>query len=311
MDEGAKKVQESFDRQRKEVRAEQRKKNAKGLFVGLIWLFCLFIYSSGAIEFFGEGLFTGAVILFGVMVSIIILNKFEKVKLIENYKKILIAINPVIPHFSSECLEMIKVKEKIFWPEINESYLLEENINFIIQINGKTRKIIETKKNIVSDEEEEKNDIKSVKEEKSSNATNKNSIENNINVEARTWIKKDGSEVVFNLDNNVNLVDIKPGNLYGTLIYKDKQVLVIICKKTDKPINTSNLGEFETYNKDKIVRDLNYIYQLKRVWPTEDAYVSQFNSDAEPTTEMFTKNDKIRKKGIRVYLRIFIFIKFY
>jgi hypothetical protein len=78
MDEGAKKVQESFDRQRKEVRAEQRKKNAKGLFVGLIWLFCLFIYSSGAIEFFGEGLFTGAVILFGVMVSIIILNKFEK-----------------------------------------------------------------------------------------------------------------------------------------------------------------------------------------------------------------------------------------
>jgi len=78
----------------------------------------------------------------------IILNKFEKVKLIENYKKILIAINPVIPHFSSECLEMIKVKEKIFWPEINESYLLEENINFIIQINGKTRKIIETKKDI-------------------------------------------------------------------------------------------------------------------------------------------------------------------
>ena len=40
-------------------------------------------------------------------------TKYEKVKLIENYKKILIAINPVIPHFSSECLEMIKVKEKI------------------------------------------------------------------------------------------------------------------------------------------------------------------------------------------------------
>ena len=35
----------------------------------------------------------------------IILNKIEKRQLIENYKKILIAINPVIPHFSNECME--------------------------------------------------------------------------------------------------------------------------------------------------------------------------------------------------------------
>ena len=40
----------------------------------------------------------------------IILNKIEKDKLVENYKKILIVINPIIPHFSNECLEMINMK---------------------------------------------------------------------------------------------------------------------------------------------------------------------------------------------------------
>ena len=76
----------------------------------------------------------------------IILNKIEKKKLVENYKKILVSINPIIPHFSNECLEMINVKEKILWPEIDEKFLLEDHIKFIIQFNGKTRKIINSKK---------------------------------------------------------------------------------------------------------------------------------------------------------------------
>ena len=76
----------------------------------------------------------------------VIVNKIEKKKLIENYKKILIAINPVIPHFSSECMEMINVKEKILWPKVDEKFLLEDNVKFIIQFNGKTRKIIVSKK---------------------------------------------------------------------------------------------------------------------------------------------------------------------
>ena len=76
----------------------------------------------------------------------IISNKIEKTKLVENYKKILIAINPVIPHFSSECLEMLKIEEKLLWPKVDEKFLLEDNIKFIVQFNGKTRKIIETKK---------------------------------------------------------------------------------------------------------------------------------------------------------------------
>ena len=81
----------------------------------------------------------------------IIFNKIEKKKLIENYKKILIAINPILPHFSSECIEMLNIKEKISWPEVDEIFLIEENIKYIIQINGKTRKVIETKKDISED----------------------------------------------------------------------------------------------------------------------------------------------------------------
>ena len=76
----------------------------------------------------------------------VILNKIEKEKLIENYKKILITISPVIPHFSSECMKMLNINEKMLWPKVNEKFLLEENIKFIIQINGKTKKIIISKK---------------------------------------------------------------------------------------------------------------------------------------------------------------------
>jgi leucyl-tRNA synthetase len=81
----------------------------------------------------------------------IILNKIEKEKLVENYKKILIAMNPVMPHFSNECMKMLNIDEKMLWPEVNEEFLLEENIKFIIQINGKTKKIIVSKKNTSED----------------------------------------------------------------------------------------------------------------------------------------------------------------
>ena len=81
----------------------------------------------------------------------VILNKIDKEKLVENYKKILIAMSPVIPHFSSECMKMLNIDEKMLWPKVNEKFLLEENIKFIIQINGKTKKIIVSKKDISED----------------------------------------------------------------------------------------------------------------------------------------------------------------
>jgi leucyl-tRNA synthetase len=41
---------------------------------------------------------------------------------------------------------MLNINEKMLWPKIDEKFLLEENIKFIVQINGKTRKIIISKK---------------------------------------------------------------------------------------------------------------------------------------------------------------------
>jgi leucyl-tRNA synthetase len=76
----------------------------------------------------------------------VILNKIEKKKLIQNYKKILIAISPVAPHLSSECIEMLGIKENLHWPSVEEKFLFEENIKFVVQFNGKTRKIIISKK---------------------------------------------------------------------------------------------------------------------------------------------------------------------
>ena len=76
----------------------------------------------------------------------IILNKIEKEKLVKNYKKILVVISPVIPHFSNECMQMINIKDNLLWPSVEEKYLIEENVKFIVQFNGKTRKIIISKK---------------------------------------------------------------------------------------------------------------------------------------------------------------------
>ena len=81
----------------------------------------------------------------------VISNKIEKEKLVENYKKILIAINPVLPHFSSECMELLNIKGRVLWPKIDNKVLLEDNIKFIIQFNGKTRKIIISKKDTSED----------------------------------------------------------------------------------------------------------------------------------------------------------------
>ena len=44
---------------------------------------------------------------------------------------------PIIPHFASECLEMINKKSKINWPIFDENLTKEIEINIVIQINGK------------------------------------------------------------------------------------------------------------------------------------------------------------------------------
>ena len=44
-------------------------------------------------------------------------------------------------------MEILQINEKVLWPKVDEKTLLNDNIKFVIQFNGKTRQIMETKKN--------------------------------------------------------------------------------------------------------------------------------------------------------------------
>ena len=77
----------------------------------------------------------------------------------ENYINILKVINPILPHFSNECLEKLKQKiSEIKWPKINKKYLKEEIVNIVTQVNGKKRKVFPVSK--VLDKETLVKDIK-------------------------------------------------------------------------------------------------------------------------------------------------------
>ena len=75
----------------------------------------------------------------------------KKEILIENYKKILILMNPFIPHFSNECLNTIN-EDQIKWPKVSKGDLIEEDINFVVQINGKKRAILKVKIDMIEKE---------------------------------------------------------------------------------------------------------------------------------------------------------------
>ncbi len=66
----------------------------------------------------------------------------------ENYKKILICFMPVIPHFANECLQEIGIRQEVLWPNYDKSVLDNEEVKFVIQINGKKRAVLNVKKDI-------------------------------------------------------------------------------------------------------------------------------------------------------------------
>ena len=72
--------------------------------------------------------------------------------LIFNYKKILVIMLPIVPHFASECLEQIKEAGSLSWPKINEEFLKIKEFNIVIQINGKKRDILTSNKDIKENE---------------------------------------------------------------------------------------------------------------------------------------------------------------
>jgi leucyl-tRNA synthetase len=69
----------------------------------------------------------------------------------QSYKKILILISPVVPHYSTECLSDLKILENVEWPKTDKSLLVEDKIDYVIQINGKKRAILNENRDIDQD----------------------------------------------------------------------------------------------------------------------------------------------------------------
>ena len=66
----------------------------------------------------------------------------------ECYKKILIIFSPILPHLINECMEEMNFEKNLSWPLIEEKYLEDTKIDYVIQINGKKRSLINAEKDL-------------------------------------------------------------------------------------------------------------------------------------------------------------------
>ena len=76
-----------------------------------------------------------------------IIAEYTKETLVDNYKKILIAIMPVLPHFSEECLSIIGDDKIKSWPSYDETKFEDDQVKIVVQINGKKRGLLISEKN--------------------------------------------------------------------------------------------------------------------------------------------------------------------
>ena len=65
------------------------------------------------------------------------------------------AIMPFMPHLSCECLSKLEGKDfysKIEWPKVERTFLVEDEVIIVIQIDGKKRGLFSAKKDIGEDD---------------------------------------------------------------------------------------------------------------------------------------------------------------
>lgn len=102
-----------------------------------------------------------------VSALMIMLNEYEKFELgitKEDYRLLLILLNPIAPHITEELNEQYKLGEalcKSTWPTYDEEKIIEDEITLGVQVNGKLRATIVVKK----DEEEQMIKEKALNEE--------------------------------------------------------------------------------------------------------------------------------------------------
>ena len=80
-----------------------------------------------------------------------LMKKLSNKSLLDSQIKFIKIIMPFAPHLSCECLSHLEGKnfyENIEWPKGNKSLLKDQEITMVIQINGKKRGLIVTKKDL-------------------------------------------------------------------------------------------------------------------------------------------------------------------
>jgi len=84
-------------------------------------------------------------------------EEFNTVTLRTVIKNLLIILAPFAPHFAEELWEKIGEKPSIFnqkWPGYDEKYLVQDEISWVIQINGKIRERVQGSINLSGEEAE-------------------------------------------------------------------------------------------------------------------------------------------------------------
>jgi len=91
-----------------------------------------------------------------VSAMMILLNESEKTGMANNdYESFLKILSPFAPHIAEEIWEKLGHKESIFlseWPKYNPELIKNEEINLVIQVNGKVRDTIRVSANISEEE---------------------------------------------------------------------------------------------------------------------------------------------------------------
>tara|TARA_B110000285_G_scaffold234912_1_gene313644 strand:- start:3443 stop:5968 length:2526 start_codon:yes stop_codon:yes gene_type:complete len=92
----------------------------------------------------------------------------------KNLSKLMRVLIPFVPHLAHECLEQLGEKDINIWPEADSKLSIRETVKLAIQINGKTKEIIEVKKDLgEKDVINECKKVKKINEQLSKNKTYK------------------------------------------------------------------------------------------------------------------------------------------
>ena len=116
--------------------------------------------------------------LFNNLVSYKAITDTDKSILLFVTNKLLIMINPMVPHIAEELWQSLKNKDLICnanWPSINKTFMKKNTVKIPIQVKGKVRSVIEVSLDL-SKEELEKIALKEENVQKFLNGLPKKSI---------------------------------------------------------------------------------------------------------------------------------------